>query len=201
MEQAVRFTRVKRVNMNGNHLIIKKIDSMLEHYETLLVAIDGNSGAGKSTLASFLYGKYDCNLFHMDDFFLPPDLKTAERLEEPGGNIDYLRFKQEVIKGLISGRNFQYKIYNCKEMEFSKAVKVTPKRLNIIEGAYSMHPSLMDFYNLKIFLHIDSEEQKRRIMKRSGPFIYERFINEWIPMENKYFQEFKIMERSDLFIV
>ena len=33
------------------------------------VAVDGNSGAGKSTLADLIGDVYDCNVFHMDDFF------------------------------------------------------------------------------------------------------------------------------------
>ena len=32
----------------------------------------------------------------MDDFFLPMELRTAERLEEPGGNVHYERFSAEV---------------------------------------------------------------------------------------------------------
>ncbi len=30
--------------------------------------------------------------------------------------------------------------------------------------------------------------------------MYERFINEWIPMEEKYFKELKIKEKCDLII-
>ena len=50
----------------------------------MVVAIDGNSGAGKSTLAALIADVYDCNLFHMDDFFLRPEQRTEERLKETG---------------------------------------------------------------------------------------------------------------------
>lgn len=35
----------------------------------LLVAIDGRCGSGKTTLGFYLQELFDCNLFHMDDFF------------------------------------------------------------------------------------------------------------------------------------
>jgi uridine kinase len=166
--------------------------------ERINIAIDGNSGAGKSTLASLIGNVYECNIFHMDDFFLTPDLKTEERLKEAGGNVDYVRFKNEVIDGINSGLEFQYHKYDCKQMLMGQPVSVTPQKLNIIEGSYSMHPNLIDNYDLKIFLHIDEKEQSSRILERNGAYMHKRFLCEWIPLENRYFEELKIQEQSDL---
>ena len=33
----------------------------------------------------------------MDDFFLQPKQRTKERLEQAGGNVDYKRFKKEIV--------------------------------------------------------------------------------------------------------
>lgn len=179
--------------------ILDKIDSLLQGCSSAIVAIDGNSGAGKSYLADWIKKQRDCNVFHMDHFFLTPELKAKERLAEIGGNVDYARFRDEVAAGLLSGKEFFYRIYNCQRMKFEdEPVRVTPKKLNIVEGVYSMHPTLIDIYNLKIFLGIDKDEQSRRIIKRSGPELYKKFRNIWIPMENKYFEAFKIKEQSDL---
>jgi len=175
-----------------------KIDSLMKVKDRVNVAIDGNCGAGKTTLSLLLGDIYDCNIFHMDDFFLTPEMKTEERLNEAGGNVDYVRFKHEVIDGLNSGREFIYHKYDCKQMTFGPPISVTPKKLNIIEGSYSMHPALVNNYELKIFLHIDEEKQIARILKRNGPLMLKRFINEWIPMENRYFKELKIQEQCDL---
>ena len=182
----------------GYSEIFRRIDSLLELPEVVLVAIDGNCGAGKSTLASLINNVYDSNIFHMDDFFLQPYQKTDERLEEVGGNVDYVRFHQEVISGIQSKCKFSYQIYDCKDRSLSKTVLVTPKKLNIIEGAYSMHPTLIDNYKLKIFLQIDPQEQRLRILRRNGISLQQRFLNEWIPLENQYFDEMKIREQSDL---
>jgi uridine kinase len=174
------------------------IDSLLCTHGSANVAIDGSSGSGKSTFASLLAGVYDCNVFHTDHFFLTPAMRTAERLNETGGNFDYGRFKEEVIHGIMSGRAFSYRVYNCSKKTFDRVIEVNPKRLNIIEGCYSMHPSVVNSYDLKVFLYTSWQEQSRRILERSGKTLHDRFISEWIPMENRYFRELKIREKSDL---
>lgn len=179
-------------------LIFAKIDELLKNNNIVNVAIDGKSGAGKSTLASIIKEEYDCNVFHMDDFFLTPELKTESRLTEVGGNVDYVRFNDEIILGLKSMKEFRYQRYNCKKMELDDFVNVKPKRLNIIEGSYSMHPTLIENYDLKIFLQIDEKEQVERILKRNGPFMLQKFTNEWIPKENMYFGKMNIPDNADI---
>ena len=57
----------------------KQIDELLAANDTVIVAIDGKCTSGKTTLASKLAEIYDCNVFHMDDFFLRPEQRTPER--------------------------------------------------------------------------------------------------------------------------
>lgn len=63
-----------------------------------------------------------------------------------------------------------------------------------------MHPLLIENYDLKIFLDIDADSQRERILKRNGKEMYSKFINEWIPLENKYFNELNIREKSDIIL-
>ena len=49
--------------------IFEKIETILKEKHSVIIAIDGNSGAGKSTLAKHIEEHFDCNVFHMDDFF------------------------------------------------------------------------------------------------------------------------------------
>lgn len=176
----------------------RRIDALLKEKEKVSVAIDGNCGAGKSALASLIGGVYDCNTFHMDDFFLRPEQRAPLRLREPGGNVDHERFAEEVIAGLKSGREFAYRKFDCSRLALGNAVAVAPKRLNVIEGSYSMHPKLVEYYDLKIFMQTGGHEQTERIRRRSGEEMLKRFIAEWIPLENKYFSEFDIKEKSDI---
>lgn len=175
-----------------------RIDELYENNGCVTVAIDGNCGAGKTTLASLIGSVYDCNVFHMDDYFLPFELKTVDRLSEAGGNVHYERFANEIICGLKRNRSFNYQKYDCSKMALGEKLTVFPKKINIIEGTYSMHPTLINNYDLKVFLYINAEEQSRRILLRNGKEKHKRFIEEWIPLENKYFKELRITEKCDL---
>lgn len=181
-------------------IVFNKIDELIQNPTPVYLAIEGRSGAGKTSLAKLIGSRYDCNIFHMDDFFLRPGQKTLERLAEVGGNIDYERFTQEVIQGLKSNAEFKYQRYSCRTLKLEKAQLVVPKKLNIIEGVYSMHPNFKDIYDLKIFLDVDEKTQLERIANRSGKALLARFIKEWIPKENEYFQELKIKEKSDIIL-
>ena len=72
--------------------IKKRIDELLEQKNMVIVAIDGPCTSGKTTLAAKLAEIYDCNVFHMDNFFLRPEQRTAQRLSAPGENVDHERF-------------------------------------------------------------------------------------------------------------
>lgn len=177
-----------------------QIDQLRAQETNVSIAIDGNSGAGKTSLARTLEQVYDCNVIHMDDFFLSLSLRTEARLSEPGGNIDYDRFSLEVLGGLESGQEFSYGIYDCAQGKIVKEVHVPSKQLNIVEGVYSMHPKFVDHYTFRVLLQTDAEVQSERILHRNGAALHQRFMQEWIPLENKYFAAYKIAEQADLIL-
>lgn len=177
--------------------LLARIDSMQRVGEVRL-AIDGGSASGKSTLGKMLAEIYGCTLFHMDDFFLTPSMRTSERLAEAGGNVDRERFLAEVITPLSRGEEVAYRRYDCSTGEIMPPEVRKPTRLTVTEGAYSMHPELADFYNLSVFLEITPELQRARILKRNSPEMAERHFSTWIPMEERYFNAFNIRERCDV---
>lgn len=193
--------KIQITNTENNiiKVLFEKINPLIQSAkEPACVAIDGMSGSGKSSLAQAFAKIYNCNLFHMDHFFLRPEQKKEERMREVGGNIDYERFLDEVLIPLGQRRSFFYSIYDCKKQRLSERIQVTSKRLNIIEGVYSQHPYFNNPYTCKIYLGITENIQKERILKRNGEEMLNRFINEWIPKENKYFELYHIAENADV---
>ncbi len=180
--------------------VFNAIDRELERKDKVIVAIEGNSGAGKSYLAKLIANRYDCNIFHMDDFFLQSHQRTKERFEEAGGNIDYERFKREVVAPLMENLEFRYQLFDCQQAALAEFIHVIPKQLNIIEGVYSMHPLWNEIYDIRIFLSVEPEVQLKRILQRNGEFMLKRFQEEWIPLENKYFEACQIAAQCDFMI-
>ena len=178
--------------------LLQAIDERLPRQERLLLAIDGGSASGKTTLAALLAQRYGCPVFHMDDFFLRPEQRTPQRLAEPGGNVDRERFFSEVLQPLRQGGPASYRRYDCQTGQLLPPVLRQAGQLNVIEGAYSMHPELSALYDLSVFLAVSPETQRRRILQREPAFKQQLFFRQWIPMENRYFQTFSIPKRCDL---
>ena len=164
----------------------------------LRVAIDGGSASGKTTLANRLGQELGCPVVHMDDFFLPPMLRSDNRLNQPGGNVHYERFAAEVLPGLKTGAGFSYGVFDCSTLTVTHRREIPPCEIILVEGAYSLHPALADAYDLKIFLQVDPKLQADRVLHRNGPEKQAVFLAKWIPLEQRYFTACKVKDRADL---
>lgn len=162
-----------------------------------IIALDGRCAAGKSTLASVMKKEFGATVFHMDDFFLLPKMRTAERFASPGQNVDHERFLKEVLLPLSRGESFSYKPYECFASCFGKEIFCTPAQISVVEGVYSCRPELRKFYDLCVFADIDKDEQKNRILLRNADKA-QMFFSKWIPLEEEYFEAFRIKENADL---
>ena len=181
-------------------IVKQQIDTLLEEQTFVIVAIDGKCTSGKTTLAARLAEIYDCNVFHMDDFFLRPEQRTPERFAEAGGNVDRERFLAEVLQPLKAGGAFGYRVFDCSQMALGETVCVEPKKINIVEGAYSMHPELRGAYDISAFVSVDPALQAERILHRNGAKMQQRFLNEWIPLEKAYFEACGVKDCCDLIL-
>ena len=178
--------------------LFDKLGFHLKKGRTVL-AIEGGSTSGKTTLAELLKERYDATVFHTDDFFLQPHQRTPERFAEVGGNLDRERLLSEVLTPLKEDKTIEYKRFDCATMTLAKAETVTPKKLVIIEGAYSMRPEFREFYDLSVFLDIPKDLQRERVLKRN-PDRAQRFFSEWIPLEEIYFEKMQIKEKCDIVV-
>jgi len=178
--------------------VLEQINALLAEKDRVVVTIDGPCASGKTTFANALAEKLDCNLIHMDDFFLRPEQRTPERLAEVGGNFDRERFWDEVMNPIVRFDDIAYRPYLCSQGKLGDPIFLPWKKLYIIEGSYSQHPFVgKTTVNLRIFLDISPEKQKERLSKRS-PEKLERFLTEWIPKEKSYFEKFNIRAKAEL---
>ena len=189
--------------------LLKGIEDCLDVYDDakegapenpFIIAIDGRAASGKSTLAQQLSELLDADVIHMDDFFLPLSLRTKERLAEPGGNVHYERFAEEVLPYLKSPAAFSYRILDCSKLDYDGKRMIGNKPIRIVEGSYSHHPKFGRYADLFVFSDVDTEEQMRRICLRNGAEKARMFAEKWIPMEERYFADCDVKKSADAIV-
>ena len=178
---------------------IDRVERLLAEGRCAFVAIDGPCASGKTVFAASLHERFGGNVLHMDDFFLRPEQRTPERFAEPGGNVDRERFEAEVLKPLAAGKAVRYRPWDCHTGDFATSRSVEPAALTVVEGSYSMHPALRGYYDLTMCLIVDPSERLRRLEARN-PRMLQRFIDEWIPLENRYFEATNTQGSADLLV-
>ncbi len=185
-----------RIVKAGFGRILPVLQGLAAAPETCVIAIDGRAASGKTTAAGLLRAALDVPVIPTDDFFLPPALRTAERLAAPGGNVHHERFAEEVLPGLASGEAFSYRVFDCSRMDYAGWREIPAGPLRIVEGSYALHPTLGDYAQLTAFSDVEPGEQMARILRRNGEKLAEMFRTRWIPMEEAYFDRFRIRERA-----
>ncbi len=166
--------------------------------DRFVIAIDGQCGSGKTTLTAVLCERLAADAVHMDHFYLTPEQRTEERFREPGGNVNYERFAEEVLPHLGKPESFTYRRYDFPTRSFPEICTVRSGQRVIVEGAYSLHPHFGSYADLRVFSSIGPEERKRRILKRNGPEGWENFQKKWIPLEENYLSACRIRKQCDI---
>lgn len=181
-------------------LIQERLPALLSTKEHILIAIDGRCASGKTTLAKRLSHALSAPFVSCDDFFLPPEKRTSERLSEVGGNMERERLLSEVITPFLQGKAVSYRRFDCQTASYGNTVTLPESRILIVEGAYACHESLWDYYDLPIFLTVSKEEQAKRILARN-PEKANDFFEKWIPMEECYLRENRLLGKAEFSFV
>ncbi|WP_458407041.1 uridine kinase family protein [Anaerotignum sp.] len=188
------------VNRKWMHLlpVLQKTTEVLSEKKRCVIAIDGRAASGKTTMTKALQEILEADIIQMDDFFLPPALRTEERFLEPGGNVHYERFAAEVLPHLSETAPFSYRIFDCSRMDYNGVKEIGTVPVRIVEGSYSCHPTFGRYADVTVFSDVEPEEQLVRIRKRNGEQMAEMFRKKWIPLEEAYFRAYQIAEKADI---
>lgn len=180
--------------------LVEKISSLLAAHpeRPVLVALDGHCGSGKTTLAARLAAHFPASLtLHTDDFYLPPASRVPGWETLPCANMDLARLREEVLVPARAGQPVPYRAFSCREGDYLPLQLLSQQPLILMEGSYSQHPTLAEFYDLRVFVTCSKAEQTRRLLAREGER-YPNFASRWIPLEEGYFTQYRIEEQADL---
>ena len=188
---------INKSNLTSLMRIIQ-LDNFLKSLDKhTITALEGKCASGKSTISKNID---DITILHADDFFLNPSLKTKERLNEIGGNINYEAIKEVLLKIKDAWENNINKIsfdaYDCMKKAYYKKEIILKDKV-LFEGVYSYHPYFNSLIDKCAFVYIDDNTQLQRILLRENSNL---FINEWMPLENKYFDHFDFLSNADIII-
>lgn len=132
--------------------LTRKLEELMSQKDHVVIAIDGPGHEAGSALAAELQQRYKCNVFHTSNYGRQADELTPEVLRTPGEKLDRQRLRTEVIEPLKEGRDVIFRVFSFVAMAYMPAMPAPAKKLNIIEGAYSLHPELRPLYDLAVFV-------------------------------------------------
>lgn len=174
--------------------------SILENYikntDKIFVAIDGRCGSGKTYQTSLFSDMYQCQVIHMDHFYLPMNNRQSNWRDLVAGNIDFDRFREEIILPYKHGTLTSYTPYNCSTKSYGPPIQLPNSNITIVEGSYSLHPSIAMEYDLKLFFTCSNAIQIERLNQRDSSSL-QTFISTWIPLEERYFSTLNISNIAD----
>lgn len=184
------------------------------HGSHFILGIDGLGGSGKTTLAESIQHHlhkigHHAIVLHIDDFIYPKNIRYDHTEEEwfcyyhVQWRYDYLidevlspvKLNKEVYKSI--------EIYDKTNDTYQKqALHISKHTILIVEGVFLQRPPLKEFFNYFIYIDVPKNERLKRVIKRDTYIgdrkeIVEKYMNRYIPAEDKYIHDCDPVQHAD----
>jgi len=140
----------------------------------LILGIGGGTGSGKTTVVHQIVEQLPADevcVISQDSYYndtsdLPYEERVKINFDHPN-SIDFKLLVQH-LEELKKGNSFEQPVYSFKEHNRTKETVTThPKKVIIVEGILILtHPAIRELFDIKIFVHADSDERLIRRLKR-----------------------------------
>jgi len=140
----------------------------------LIIGIAGGTGCGKTTVVNQIInelpegevGVISQDSYYRDTSNLSYEARVKINFDHPK-SIDFKLLKQH-LTALKAGQSIAQPVYSFKEHNRTKAtITTSPKRVMIVEGILILSKQkIRDLFDIKIFVHADSDERLIRRLKR-----------------------------------
>ena len=179
----------------------------------LIIGIAGGTGCGKTTVVEQIMNELpegEVGVISQDSYYKDTSHMTYdERIEinfDHPKSIDFKLLRQH-LTALKAGKSIEQPVYSFVDHNRTKETVTThPKRVMIVEGILILSKQkIRDMFDIKIFVHADSDERLIRRVKRDiaerGRDINEvltRYQTTLKPMHQQFIEPMK--EYADLII-
>lgn len=140
----------------------------------LIIGIAGGTGCGKTTVVNQILnelpegevGVISQDSYYKDTSHLSYDERVKINFDHPR-SIDFELLTKH-LKELKSGESIQQPVYSfVKHNRTGDTILTQPRKVMIVEGILILtNPELRDMFDIKIFVHADSDERLIRRLKR-----------------------------------
>ncbi|MEO2052244.1 MAG: uridine kinase [Allomuricauda sp.] len=140
----------------------------------LILGIAGGTGCGKTTVVNQIVDQLPENevaVISQDSYY--NDLSYLSREERAKINFDHpnsIDFDLLIthLEQLRQGQTIETPIYSfVEETRLDKTISTSPKKVMIVEGILVLsNPLLRDMFDIKIYVHADSDERLIRRLQR-----------------------------------
>lgn len=179
----------------------------------LIIGIAGGTGCGKTTVVNQILnelpagevGVISQDSYYKDTSHLSFDERVAINFDHPR-SIDF-ELLEAHLKLLRQGQTIEQPVYSfIKHNRTGDVILTHPRKVMIVEGILILtHPELRKLFDIKIYVHADSDERLIRRLKRDinerGRNIDEvlaRYQNTLKPMHQQFIEPTK--EYADIII-
>lgn len=140
----------------------------------LIIGITGGTGCGKTTVVNQIINELPANevaVISQDSYYkdlshLDMEARTQVNFDHPN-SIDF-KLLAAHLNALKEGKTIHQPVYSfVAHNRTSEVVLTPPRKVIIVEGILIMtHPELRNLFDIKIFVHADSDERLMRRLKR-----------------------------------
>ncbi|AXT53511.1 uridine kinase [Aquimarina sp. BL5] len=179
----------------------------------LIIGIAGGTGCGKTTVVNQIVNELPENevcvisqdSYYKDTSHLRYEERTKINFDHPQ-SIDF-ELLGEHLNALRKGETIEQPVYSFVEHNRTKeTIKTKPSKVIIVEGILILtNPKIRDMFDIKIYVHTDSDERlirrlKRDIAERGRDMeeVLHRYQNTLKPMHQQFIDPTK--EFADLII-
>ena len=179
----------------------------------LIIGITGGTGSGKTTVVKQILNELseeDICIISQDSYYndtshLSYEERTQINFDHPQ-SIDFDLLTKHV-KELKEGNSIEQPVYSFVEHNRTQETVITqPKKVVIVEGILIFNnPALRDLFDIKIYVHADSDERlirrvKRDIAERGRDLdeVLNRYQSTLKPMHQQFIESTK--EYADIII-